>query len=75
MQKAMFQMGLRKIYFVSELNGGEIVGTFYKKEQHKTNQKFFRVEKAIKRKGSQSYIKWKGYDNYFNSWIDKKDIV
>ena len=54
MQKAMFQMGLRKIYFVSELNGEEIVGTFYKKEQHKTNQKFFRVEKAIKRKGSQS---------------------
>ena len=65
-------MGLRKIYFVSELNGEEIVGTFYKKEQHKTNQKFFRVEKAIKRKGSQSYIKWKGYDNYFKAGLIKK---
>ena len=21
------------------------------------------------------YVKWKGYDNYLNSWIDKKDIV
>ena len=21
------------------------------------------------------YVKWKGYDNSFNSWIDKKDIV
>ena len=21
------------------------------------------------------YVKWKGYDNSFNSWIDKKDLV
>ena len=24
---------------------------------------------------SSTYVKWKGYDNSFNSWIDKKDIV
>ena len=24
---------------------------------------------------SASQLKWKGYDNSFNSWIDKKDIV
>ena len=23
---------------------------------------------------SRMYVKWKGYDNLFNSWIDKKDI-
>ena len=23
----------------------------------------------------KAYVKWKGYDNSFNSWIDKKDIV
>ena len=34
-----------------------------------------RVEKAIKRKGDKIYVKWKGYDSYFNSWIDKKDTV
>ena len=22
-----------------------------------------------------NYVKWKGYDNSFNSWIDKKDLV
>ena len=21
------------------------------------------------------YVKWKAYDNSFNSWIDKKDLV
>ena len=37
----------------------------------KTNQKEFRV----KRKGDKLYVKWKGYDSSFNSWIDKKNIV
>ena len=21
------------------------------------------------------YVKWKGYDNSFNSWIDKRDVI
>ena len=41
----------------------------------KTNQKEFRIEKVIKRKGDKLYVKWKGYNNSFNSWIDKRDIV
>ena len=31
--------------------------------------------KVLKRKGDKLYVKWKGYDNSFNSWIDKKDLV
>ena len=38
----------------------------------KPNQEEFRIEKVIKRKGDKIYVKWKGYDNSFNSWIDKK---
>ena len=57
---------------ISDLNGEEIVGTFYEKELQKTNQKQFRVEKVIKRKGDKLYVKWKDCDSYFNSWIDKK---
>ena len=37
------------------------------------NQKEFRVEKVIKRKGDKIYVKWKGYDSSFIRWIDKKD--
>ena len=29
----------------------------------------------MKRKGDKLYVKWKGYNDLFNSWIDKKDIV
>ena len=62
-------------YVIKDLNGEEIIGTFYEKELQKTDQKEFRIEKVLKKKGDKLYVKWKGYDNSFNSWIDKKDIV
>ena len=60
---------------INDLNGEEITGTFYEKELQKTNQEEFRIEKVIKRKGDKIYVKWKGYDNSFNSWIDKASLV
>ena len=51
-------------YVISDLNGEEIIGTFYEKELQKANQKRFTIEN-----------KWKGFDNSFNSWIDKKDAI
>ena len=62
-------------YVISDLNGEKIVGSFYEKELQKTNQKEFRIEKVIKRKGNKLYIKLKGCNNLFNSWIDKKDLI
>ena len=62
-------------FAISNLNGKELVGTFYEKEFQKTNQKEFTVEKVIKRKGDKLYVKLKGYDSSFNSWIDKKEIL
>ena len=62
-------------YVISDLNGEEIVGTFYEKELEKTNQKELRVEKVIKRKSDKLYVKWKGYDSSFNSCIDKKVMI
>ena len=57
-------------YVIKDIKGEEIVGTFYEKDLQKENQKEFRFEKVIKRKGDKLYIKWKGYNNSFNSWID-----
>ena len=62
-------------YVINDINGKEIVGTFYEKELQKTNQKEFRIDKVIKRNGDKLNVKWKGYNNSFNSWIDKKDIL
>ena len=42
------------------------------KKNCKKTQKEFRIEKVIKRKGDKLYIKWKRYNNLFNTWIYKK---
>ena len=57
-------------YVVSDLNGEEITGSFYEKELQKSCQEIFRIERLLKRKGNKLYVKWKGYDSPFNSWID-----
>ena len=61
-------------YVIGDLKGEKFVGVFYKKKLQKTNDKEFRVEKVIKRKGNKVYVEWKGCNSYLNSWIDKKDI-
>ena len=62
-------------YIINDLNSEEITGTFYEKELQGTNQQKFRIEKILKRKEDKLYVKWKGYNNSFNSWIDKEEIV
>ena len=62
-------------YVVRDLNSELITGNVLGKELKKTSQEKFRTEKVLKRKGDKLYVKWKGYDNSFNSWIDKKDLI
>ena len=61
-------------YVVNNVNDEEITDSFYEKELQKTSQKEFRKEKILKRKVDKLRVKWKRYDNRFNSWIDKKDL-
>ena len=52
-------------YVINDLNGEEIMGTFYEKEEFrrrrvkKISQGEFRIEEVIKRKGDKMYVKWK----------------
>ena len=62
-------------YKIADLNGEEIDGTFYEPELQKTSQQLFRIEKVIEKGKNKSLVKWKGYSNDFNSWVDNKDIV
>ena len=83
--KDTFKIGQRKFLFlsklkiqfhvISDLNGEPMTWSFYEKELQKTIEEKFRIEKVIKGKGDKLYVKWKGYDNSFNSWINKKDFA
>ena len=62
-------------YKIADLNGEEIDGTFYEPELQKTRQQLFRIEKVIEKGKNKSLVKWKGYSDNFNSWVDNKDIL
>ena len=63
-------------YVVSDLNGEETTGSFYEKELQKNQSRIeFRIEKILKRTSDKLNVKWKGYDNRFNSCADKKDLI
>ena len=49
-------------YVINDLNGEEIMGTFFEKELQKTNQEELRIEKVTKRKRDKMYVRWKWYE-------------
>ena len=44
-------------------------GSFYEQELQLSVQEIFRIERVLRKKETQVYIKWKGYCNAFNSWV------
>ena len=59
-------------YVISDLNGEEIIGSFYKKELQKTNQKKIRIEKIIKRKGNKLYGNGKDIATHLIAGLQKR---
>ena len=62
-------------YKIADLQGEELDGTSYEPELQKTEQQVFRIEKVIKKEKGKSLVKWKGYSDKFNSWVDNKDLI
>ena len=62
-------------YKLTDLKGEEIEGTFYEPELQKTEQQIYRIEKVIEKEKGRSLVKWKGYSDKFNSWVDNKELI
>lgn len=63
-------------YNLIDLNGEKIRGCFYAHELLKTQIKdIYLVEKIIKRKGNQIFVKWLGFDDSHSSWINSSDLL
>ena len=65
-------------YFLKDLNGGKLDGSFYQQELLKTNMKedgLYIIEEIIKKVGNKYLVKWRGYDNSFNSYVSENDIA
>ena len=64
-------------YKLTEYDGTPIKGTFYEQDVqnvHVSDESLFRVEKVLKRKGKQVFVKWKGWPKKYNSWVAKQDL-
>ena len=62
-------------YTITDLNDEEIQGTLYEQVLQKTSQEVYRIEKIVKKDKTRSLVKWKGYPESFNSWVDNKDLI
>ena len=58
------------------MNNEIIKGQFYEKEIQLTKNITgeYIIEKILKTKGNKIFVKWRGYSNNFNSWVNKSDI-
>ena len=63
-------------YFLKDEKGENILGGFYEMELLKVKHPgVYLVEKVLKKKGNQLYVKWLGFNSTHNSWIDRKTIA
>ena len=64
-------------YQLKDMNDEIIKGIFYEKEIQKTRNTSdeYIIEKILKTNKNKIYVKWRGYNSSFNSWIDKNSVT
>lgn len=63
-------------YLLKDENGNPILGAFYEHELQKTlHPDVFLVEKILKKHNRKYFVKWLGFSNEYNSWIDAENIL
>ena len=64
-------------YQLKDMNDEIIKGQFCEKELQLTKNTTgeYIIEKILKTNKNNIYVKWRGYDNSFNSWINKNTVT
>ena len=78
--KAIKTNNIIPMYVLETYNGDEtIAGSFYDFELVRVTGDVFRIEKVLKkrkRRGKEEmFVKWKGFNDNYNSWIASTDVV
>ena len=72
------QKGKVPTYKVNEWDGTQIKGTFYEQDMQKVtveDDDLFRIDKIVKRKGDKVLVRWKGWPDKYDTWLNKKDVL
>jgi len=63
-------------YLLKDSCGKPIAGGFYEYELHRVaNPDVYLVEKVLRKRRNEVYVKWMGFDNSHNSWIHKNNVL
>ncbi|XP_025997022.1 uncharacterized protein LOC113005530 [Solenopsis invicta] len=63
-------------YLLKDYKGKPVAGGFYEYELHRvTHPDVYLVEKVLRKRGDEVYMKWLGFDNLHNSWIHKDSVL
>jgi len=63
-------------YLLEDYLEKSITGAFYEYELHRaTHSDIYLVEKVLRRRGNEIYIKWLGFDGSHNSWIHEDNAL
>ena len=68
------QRGKVPSYKAEEWDGTPVVGTFYAQDLQKVtleDDDLFRIEKIVKRKGNKVLVRWKGWPDKYDTWLEK----
>ena len=53
----------------------DIDGTFYKQQLQKNDQNIYRIDRIIRKRHGEVFVKWYDYPDQFNSWILETDVL
>ena len=64
-------------YKIKDLSGEIIDGIFYERKLQKTKNtsEIYIIEKIIRKNKNKYLVKWRGYSDDFDSYVDKDDII
>ena len=54
---------------IKDTLGEAVQGTFHEQELQLSTQEIFHIERVLKKKKNQIFVKWKGYSEAFNLWV------
>ena len=68
----------RRVYKIADYNGDPVKGVWYPEELQQLSQNQYRIERVFKRRkaadgSTKLFVKWEGWPEKFNSWINKTD--
>ena len=69
--------GVVPTYKMNEWDGTPVEGTFFAKDLQKdnvTDNDLFRIETVLRRKGDKVLVRWKGWPDKYDSWIEKRAL-